>query len=92
MDHGRRRAADAPLRQRHPLAARHGAPRDGDDAYREWRLLPRTEANLALVRPPRFDPAKYLVVKGNNNVVSDGIKSGKIICKSDRPEFFCDLR
>lgn len=62
-----------------------------NSVWNDWRVLPRNDATLALVRPPRFDPKTYAVVRGNNSVVSQGIKTGKIVCKSDRPDF-CDIR
>lgn len=60
--------------------------------YREWKVLPRTPANLDLVRVPDFDQDRYLILRGGNNVVSDALRKQQIVCKSARPEVFCNLR
>ena len=58
--------------------------------YREWRVLPATAANLALVRPPQFPSDRYLILTGGSGVVGDAVRAGKITCTSGpTPETTC---
>lgn len=59
--------------------------------YLRWNVMPRSEANLDLVRVPDFDDARFFVIRGGNSVVSDALRRGTIVCKSDR-RGFCDER
>jgi hypothetical protein len=48
--------------------------------YPVWDVLPATEKNLALVRPPAFPADEYFVIKGRTATLSAAIKRGELVC------------
>ncbi len=48
--------------------------------YDRWQLLPATDENLALVRPPAESTDQYFVVEGGVDALADATRAGEITC------------